>query len=139
MRSRAKKMKIAICLLSLMAFSFCFAEKLPASHIQTLAASCAACHGSAGNPVENIKNQHADNQSNIFQLAGMSANIFIKHMQDFKSGARAATVMHHHAKGLNAQEIEQLAVFFASQKTKKIQALPTQVYSSPRDADALEK
>jgi len=139
MRFNANTLKIAIGFISLMAFSFCFADALPLSHIHTLAASCAACHGSAGNPVQNAENKNAENPSKIFPLAGMNAEQFIKQMQDFKSGARAATVMHHHAKGLNAQEIEQLAVFFSSQKIKNIQALSTQVYVSPRDTDAFAK
>ena len=37
-------------------------------------------------------------------------------MQAFKSGARAATIMHQIAKGYNDEQIKQLADYFASQK-----------------------
>ncbi len=123
MRLNVNIVKLAISLISLMAFSFCDAQTLPESHIQTLAASCAACHGALGNPVKN-----AENQSKVIQLAGIHSDRFIQQMQDFKSGARASTVMHHHAKGLTNEEVSALALFFSKQKVKTIQILPTQVY-----------
>jgi cytochrome c553 len=42
-------------------------------------------------------------------------------MQDFKSGARAATVMNRHAKGYSDVQIEQLAEYFAAQKRSQPQ------------------
>jgi sulfide dehydrogenase cytochrome subunit len=128
MRLNDKLLRIAIGFISLMAISLSFAEDSEAinqhrSHIQTLAASCAACHGSAGNPVPNVAGQ-----PKVYQLAGMSPTKFIAALQDFKSGARASTVMHHHAKGLNAQEMRDLADFFSAQKMQTVNALPTQVY-----------
>lgn len=74
-------------------------------HIRTLAASCAACHGTNGNAL-------AGNAV----LAGMDANYFITQMLAFKDGSRPATVMHHHAKGLNVDEINLLANYFSQQK-----------------------
>ena len=74
-------------------------------HIRTLAASCAACHGTSGNAV-------AGNAV----LAGMDANYFITQMLAFKDGGRPATIMHHHAKGLNVDEINLLASYFSQQK-----------------------
>ena len=74
-------------------------------HIRTLAASCAACHGTNGNAA-------AGNAV----LAGMNANYFITQMLAFKDGSRPATVMHHHAKGLNVDEINLLASYFSQQK-----------------------
>lgn len=74
-------------------------------HIRTLAASCAACHGTNGNAA-------AGNTV----LAGMDANYFITQMLAFKDGGRPATVMHHHAKGLNVDEINLLANYFSQQK-----------------------
>ncbi len=78
-------------------------------HVRGLAASCAACHGTGGNSIKN------DNTNNIASLAGMNATDFIAKMQGFKSGERAATVMQHHAKGLNSQEIIDLAEYFSAQ------------------------
>jgi cytochrome c553 len=74
-------------------------------HIRTLAASCAACHGSNGNSAGITPT-----------LAGLEAGYFTTQMLAFKDGSRPATVMHHHAKGLNTEEINQLAVYFSQLK-----------------------
>ncbi len=71
----------------------------------TLAASCAACHGTQGNSV-----------SGTPVLAGLDKNHFVLQMQAFRSGERSATVMHHHAKGLTLEEIDQLGNYFSEQK-----------------------
>ena len=74
-------------------------------HTRTLAASCAACHGSNGNAL-------AGNAV----LAGMDQSYFISQMLAFKNGDRPATVMNRHAKGLQVDEINGLAAYFAAQK-----------------------
>ena len=74
-------------------------------HTRTLAASCAACHGTLGNSAGGLPS-----------LAGLNQQYFIAQMQAFLTGERKATVMHHHAKGLKADEIEQLAHYFSQQK-----------------------
>jgi sulfide dehydrogenase cytochrome subunit len=73
-------------------------------HIRTLAASCAACHGTQGNSVGGTP-----------VLAGLDQRHFTSQMMAFRSGERASTVMHRHAKGLTLEEIEQLAHYFAHQ------------------------
>ncbi len=73
-------------------------------HTRSLAASCAACHGTKGN-----------NVSDTAKLAGIDKADFLAKMIAFKSGERAATVMHHHAKGLSLQEINNLADYFTKQ------------------------
>ncbi len=73
-------------------------------HTRTLAASCAACHGTNGNSA---------GVSPV--LAGLDATYFTTQMLAFKNGGRASTVMHHHAKGLKADEINDLAVYFSQQ------------------------
>jgi cytochrome subunit of sulfide dehydrogenase len=78
---------------------------LSPDHIRTLAASCAACHGSNGNSA-----------SVTPTLAGLEAGYFVTQMLAFKNGSSPATVMHHHAKGLNADEINELAAYFVQQK-----------------------
>lgn len=75
------------------------------SHIRVLAASCAACHGTQGNSV-----------GITLSLAGLDAGYFVTQMLAFKQGERSSTVMHHHAKGLNIDEINALATYFAGQK-----------------------
>jgi cytochrome subunit of sulfide dehydrogenase len=74
-------------------------------HTRALAGSCAACHGSNGNAAK----------GNAI-LAGMDKNYFTTQMLAFKNETRKATVMHHHAKGLTEDEINQLATYFAEQK-----------------------
>ena len=86
-----------------------------ANHIRTLAASCAACHGSNGNAI-------AGNP----RLAGINPAYFTKQMRAFKDGSLPATVMHHHAKGLNVDEINQLAIYFSQQKPVASQAPKSQ-------------
>jgi len=89
-----------------------------ADHIRTLAASCAACHGSNGNAI-------AGNA----KLAGINPAYFTKQMLAFKDGSLPATVMHHHAKGLNVDEINQLAIYFSQQEPVASQALKSQILS----------
>jgi cytochrome c553 len=74
-------------------------------HIRTIAASCAACHGTNGNSAGITPT-----------LAGLDDGYFITQMLAFKDGTRPATVMHRHAKGLNIDEINLLANYFARQK-----------------------
>ena len=88
------------------------------NHIRTLAASCAACHGSNGNAI-------AGNA----QLAGINPAYFTKQMLAFKDGSLPATVMHHHAKGLNVDEINQLAIYFSQQKPVASQTPKSQTLS----------
>ena len=79
------------------------ADTPSSSHIRTLAASCAACHGPDGNSVGGTP-----------VLAGLERSHFVLQMQAFRSGGRSSTVMHHHAKGLSEAEIQQLADYFAA-------------------------
>jgi len=74
-------------------------------HIRTLAASCAACHGTNGNSL-----------SITPVLAGLDPEYFSIQMQAFKHGSRESTVMHHHATGITDEEIQQLAAYFWQQK-----------------------
>jgi sulfide dehydrogenase cytochrome subunit len=73
-------------------------------HIRTLAASCAACHGSNGNAI-----------SGNAELAGIDGAYFTAQMLAFKEGSRPATVMQRHAKGLDIDEINLLADYFSKQ------------------------
>lgn len=73
-------------------------------HLRVLAASCAACHGTNGNSVGGTP-----------VLAGLDAAHFKLQMKSFRTGERASTVMHRHAKGLTEDEIDALATYFAAQ------------------------
>ena len=74
--------------------------------IKTLAATCAACHGTSRRAVEGAA---------VPGLAGMPAAYMVEQMKAFKNGSRPATVMHQLAKGYSDAQIEQLAVYFAAQ------------------------
>lgn len=93
-----------LCAIGLSLFSVAVDAAVDA-HSRNLAASCAACHGTNGHNVGGAP-----------ALAGMDKALFVNQMKEFKSGARAATVMHHHAKGYSDEEFEKLADFFAAQK-----------------------
>lgn len=86
-------------------YAYADESAVASSHMQTLAASCAACHGSQGNSVGGTS-----------VLAGLDASHFVLQMMAFRNGSRSSTVMHRHAKGLTVQEINDLAVYFAQQK-----------------------
>ena len=91
-------------------------------HTRSLAASCAACHGTNGNGV-----------AGALRLAGLKSSYFTSQMQAFKSGARKATVMHRHAKGLTDEEIVQLAEYFANQLPIQASSLRSQTLSKTHD------
>jgi cytochrome subunit of sulfide dehydrogenase len=91
-------------------------------HIRTLAASCAACHGSNGNALHGNA-----------VLAGIDGDHFIATMLAFKDGSRPATVMHRHAKGLNIDEINLLAAYFSQQKPVASQVPQTQTLKASHE------
>ena len=72
-----------------------------------LAATCATCHGTNGVSVGEVES-----------LAGKPKDEIVRKMQDFKSGAKPATVMHQLAKGYSDEQIQLLAGRFAAQKAK---------------------
>lgn len=77
-------------------------------------ATCAACHGPDGN-------------STIAQypkLSGQSADYLVKQLQEFKSGARANPIMLGMVAPLSAQDMEDLAAYFASQPVTRAAADP---------------
>lgn len=92
------------------------------SHIQTLAASCAACHGPQGNSLTETP-----------VLAGLDQHYFLDQMLAFRKNERLSTVMHRHAKGLTLEEINQLAIYFSEQKRVSAVAPRTQIMDRRRD------
>ena len=79
-------------------------QSLPA---RSLAATCAACHGTQGRAIDGAA---------VPGLAGMPSGYLREQMKGFKSGARQATLMSQIAKGYSDGQIEQLAAYFAAQK-----------------------
>lgn len=75
----------------------------PDLHIRVLAASCAACHGTNGVSVAQTPS-----------LAGMSSTHFLSRMMAFRTSKTDTDVMTQHVRGLTADEIERLAVYFSA-------------------------
>jgi len=68
-------------------------------------AVCGGCHGADGNSVV----------GNFPKLAGQGAKYLVKQMNDIKSGARPVVEMTGLLDGLSAQDINNMAAYFASQ------------------------
>jgi cytochrome c553 len=82
------------------------AQTLTALQVRSLAASCAACHGTDGQA-----------QPGMISLAAVPQEVTAQKMRDFKAGrVPAATVMHQLAKGYADNEINAIAAYFAAQK-----------------------
>ncbi|MDH3670655.1 MAG: cytochrome c4 [Gammaproteobacteria bacterium] len=71
-------------------------------------AACVVCHGTAGNSI----------RPEWPSLAGQVPEYLVKQLQDFKSGARQNPVMANIVGPLSAQDMEDLAAYFASQTMK---------------------
>jgi len=74
---------------------------------RNLAATCANCHGTNGNPVVG---------SGMAPLAGIEKGRLLQTIKDFKSGAKPATIMHQIAKGYTDEQMDLIATYFAAQK-----------------------
>ncbi|VAW96064.1 Cytochrome c4 [hydrothermal vent metagenome] len=68
---------------------------------------CAGCHGVDGNATI----------PNYPKLAGQHANYLVSQMQAFKSGKRNEAIMKGQVANLKEQDMQDLAAYFASQKT----------------------
>lgn len=87
-----------------------YAAMLPAqaadlSPGQTLAATCANCHGTDGKSA-----------GTVASLAGMPADTLLQRIAEFKEGSRPATIMHQIAKGYTDEQMRQIADYFAARK-----------------------
>ncbi len=100
-------LSVALLLKAITAYAGDAFSESEKQHIQVLAGSCAACHGTNGNAL-------AGNKS----LAGLESQYFINKLNDYKSGKQPSTVMHRHAKGLTEVEIQLLAQHFSSLKPR---------------------
>jgi cytochrome c553 len=75
---------------------------------RSLAATCANCHGTGGTSAGEFES-----------LAGKPRDEIVRKMQEFKSGARPATIMNQLAKGYTDEQIDALAGWFAAQKSSR--------------------
>jgi sulfide dehydrogenase cytochrome subunit len=69
------------------------------------AASCTGCHPASSRVT-----------SPVPRLAGLDRAAIIRAMQDFRSGQRTGTVMDRIAKGFTDEEIQAIAVWYATQR-----------------------
>jgi len=76
-------------------------------YTQSLAATCANCHGTQGKGVP---------EGSVPGLTGLRADYIEAQMKAFKSGERQATIMHQLAKGYSDEQIRLLATYFAGQR-----------------------
>jgi sulfide dehydrogenase cytochrome subunit len=84
----------------------CAAAQTPSSlEVRSLAASCAACHGTAG---------HALPGSSMPSLAGLPTTYFVARMRTFRDDKLARNVMAQIAKGYDDRQVSELAEYFAS-------------------------
>lgn len=72
---------------------------------QSLAATCANCHGTDGKSV-----------GSAARLAGMPAQTLLQRIAEFKDGTRPATIMHQISKGYSDEQLRLIADYFAAQK-----------------------
>mgnify|MGYP006136381873 CR=1 FL=1 len=73
-------------------------------------ATCTACHGTDGNSLIAM----------YPKIAGQHESYIVKQLQEFKSGARANGVMSGMVAALSEDDMNNLAAFYASQKTSKV-------------------
>lgn len=94
---------------------------------------CQACHGPDGNSPPNPSwnkittadlSRQSGNQSKLIaspiwpKLAGQNATYLVKQLSDFKAGRRKDPIMSGMVGGLSRTDIEDIAAYFSSQKTK---------------------
>ena len=82
------------------------AANLTEGGVRSLAANCAACHGTGGRPAAG---------STVAGLAGRTQESLVDAMRAFKEGKREATVMHQITRGYSDAEIAAIAAYFARQ------------------------
>ncbi len=83
------------------------AQDRDALYARSLAATCAACHGTGGKAVDG---------SSVVPLAGLSRDYLSTQLKAFKAGTRPSTIMQQLARGYSDAQIEQVAAYFAAQK-----------------------
>jgi sulfide dehydrogenase cytochrome subunit len=80
-------------------------SNLTPTGIRSLAANCAACHGTNG---------RAAPGSTLAGLAGRPRDELAMAMNQFRQGTRPATLMHQLARGYSDEELAALADYFAA-------------------------
>ncbi|MFZ2726362.1 MAG: c-type cytochrome [Methylococcaceae bacterium] len=93
---------------------------------KTKAVSCAGCHGEEGNSTV----------GSFPKLAGQHTSYLIKQLQEFKNGTRNDAMMSAMALALTEQDIEDIAAYYAEQKTS-IDTLPASAIEDEKQGSDL--
>ena len=99
------KLKLTLTAAALMALSGLAQAQFDPLQVRSMAASCAACHGTDGRA-----------QPGMVSLAGANKDDIVKKMLDYKAGRMPATIMHQLSKGYSDEQIVAIAGYFAAQK-----------------------
>lgn len=78
---------------------------------QIVSQICIACHGMDGNGADPVNPEYP-------KIAGKQAAYLLKQLNDFKSGKRKSDIMESIASGIAAEDMHDLAMYFAGQKNK---------------------
>ena len=108
----AKAFWIRVGVVSLVGMGIASAQttNVPGLQARSLAASCAACHGTDGAAVPGAA---------MVALAGYPKDALVAQMRAFRDGSRDATVMHQLARGYSDRQIEVLAGYFAAMPARR--------------------
>lgn len=82
------------------------AQGQDALYVRSLAATCAACHGTDGRVVGDA----------MPALAGQSREALATKLRAFRAGAQPSTIMTQLSKGFSEAQVDQLAAYFSAQK-----------------------
>jgi cytochrome c553 len=105
----------ACCVAALVAAGYAGeAAAQDAVYARNLASSCFTCHGTDGNSVGGVPPS----------LAGRDRGDLLRALQEFKTGKRAATIMHQQAKGYTDAQLAVIAGYFAGVKPQAAPAAP---------------
>ncbi len=99
---------VGVAALATLAVATVAAQTTDPNLARNLAATCANCHGTQG-----------VSQGGTASLAGMAKETMISKMQEFKSGAKPASIMHQLSKGYSDEQVALIAGWFAEQKVPK--------------------
>ena len=100
------KMTAAVAALLLAASAH--AQGQDALNVRSLAATCAACHGTEGRIVVG--------DGSVIGLAGLPRDLMAAQLRAFKAGTRPSTIMGQLSKGYSEAQIDQLAGYFSTLK-----------------------
>ena len=84
------------------------AQSQDALNVRSLAATCAACHGTEG--------RVAVGDGSVSGLAGLPRDLLAAQLRAFKAGSRPSTIMGQLSKGFSEAQIDQLAGYFSTLK-----------------------